>query len=125
MSTLGTPTRRTVRRPSPRRGWFGARPPRKAGRGRTLAIAGGVALVLLVAAILLQESMPRRAAVNERLSLTDASALLPKDVTLAPQAMVEIPDLPQPSYVLGYVRGEVPVAAFVRWDREAGGYEPG
>ncbi len=82
-----------------------------------------VTLALLLVVILLQETLPRRVSVNERLQPSDMAALLPAGAQMSPAGWLEIVDVPQSSYLVGYVIGDgTPFAAYLKWNRASGKY---
>ncbi len=90
---------------------------------RPLFLFLGLALTLVLAALLLQGlSSPRRSFLENAGAADYRSALQPKWLT-NDQAVVRLPDLPQPSYVVGYSDGASSQAALVAWSQTDSRYE--
>lgn len=84
----------------------------------SLFILGGVVMTALLVAFVLQQSLPRRESVSEKLPPPDFAGLLPPGVAAGAGAPLELPDLPQPSYVVAFA-DELgnPSLALMVWDK--------
>lgn len=91
-------------------------------RKPSLKIAALVAVALLAGAFALQQTLPRRQSVVEPLPPTEATKLLPAGALASPYDPLEVPDLPQSSYIVGYTLNDQPHAAYVRWNRDDHAY---
>ncbi|HTM68779.1 MAG TPA: hypothetical protein VL426_05795 [Candidatus Binatia bacterium] len=87
-----------------------------------------VALVVtgLLLAFVLQRTLPHRESVAERLPPPEFANLLPAGAEAGAGGALELPDSPQPAYVVGYAasNGEIEVALIV-WDKQAEKYRLG
>ena len=85
-----------------------------------------VALVVtgLLLAFVLQRTLPRRESVAERLPPPEFADLLPAGAEGGAGAALELPDSPQPAYVVGFASpGGEGSAALIVWDRREGKYK--
>ncbi len=86
-------------------------------------VALGLVATALIAAFVLQRTLPRREGVAERLPPPEFASLLPSGAEAAAGGALEIPDLPQSSYAVAYKAQDGAVAvALISWDRQQNRY---
>jgi hypothetical protein len=79
-------------------------------------------LAVLIAALALQRAVPFSAPTGGRVPLPNFAAMLPIGARASSSGPVEIPDIPQSSYALGYVTGSGASVAYFRWNRDDQAY---
>ncbi|MEY4745168.1 MAG: hypothetical protein RL272_1113 [Candidatus Parcubacteria bacterium] len=86
-------------------------------------VAVGLVVTALIAAFILQRTMPQRESVAERLPPPEFANLLPAGAEAAAGGALEIPELPQSAYAVGYKaqNGDIAVALIV-WDKQTNRY---
>ncbi|HSD12771.1 MAG TPA: hypothetical protein VLC10_04385 [Patescibacteria group bacterium] len=86
-------------------------------------VAVGLVVTALIAAFVLQRTLPRREAVADRLPPPEFASLLPAGAEAAAGGALEIPDLPQSSYAVGFKAQDGNVAvALIAWDKQQNRY---
>lgn len=100
------------------------RPRRQDRRGRrgpsmvpALIVTVGLAATALLVALLLQRTVERPASIAERAPPPDFAGLLPAGSEISAGGALEIPDVPQPAFVVGYLRGGIAEVGLIAWDR--------
>lgn len=88
----------------------------------SVIVAAAVAMTVLALALLLQETLPRREQLSEPLPLADAVMMLPTGAEPSQYPPLEVPDLPQSSYIVGFMMNDQAFAAFIRWSKDDGKY---
>ena len=91
---------------------------------QTLFVAGGIAASLLLLVFVLQYVVPAGRAVTETLPQPDFSLLLPASAVLTGTAL-EMDELPQPAYIVPFIRNGVANIALVSWNKEDARYDAG
>src|SRR5687767_10945600 len=93
---------------------------RKKKKQQTPSLAAAIAVVVtgLLLAFVLQRTLPRRESVGERLPPPDFAGLLPAGAEAAAGGALELPDTPQPAYVVAYraTNGEIALS-LIAWDK--------
>ena len=90
----------------------------------SLLVLGGVVMTALLITFVLQQTLPRRESVGEKLPPPDFAGLLPPGSAAAAGATLELPDLPQSSYVAAFANeGGDPSLALIVWDKRANKYK--
>ncbi len=85
--------------------------------------AVGLVVTALIAALVLQRTLPRREAVADRLPPPEFASLLPAGAEAAAGGALEIPDLPQSSYAVGFKAQDGNIAvALIAWDKQQSRY---
>ena len=88
-----------------------------------LVVAIALVVTAFLLAFVLQRTLPRRDSVGERLPPPDFAGLLPAGAEAAAGGALELPDTPQPAYVVAYrsVKGEVELS-LIAWDKRDNRY---
>src|SRR5512142_1955108 len=86
-------------------------------------VAVGLVVTALIVAFVLQRTLPQREGVAERLPPPEFASLLPAGAEAAAGGALEIPELPQSSYAVGYKaqNGDIAVA-LIAWNRQESRY---
>lgn len=100
------------------------RPKRARVDASALFMAGGIVASLLLLVLVLQQVVPTGRAIIETLPAPEFAAFVPAGA-IATGATLELPDLPQPAYVVAYSMNGVAGLALVEWDRDAAKYALG
>jgi len=97
---------------------------RRALDARALFMAGGTIVSLLLLVVVLQFVVPSARGITQKLPRPDFSEFLPSgDVLSGP--VLELVDLPQPSYVVAYRSGKTASLGLIVWNRDRAAYELG
>lgn len=96
---------------------------RRAPLAPSFIVAIGLAATVLIFAFVLQRTLPRRDTVAERLPPPDFAGLLPPGAEAGAGGALELSDLPQSSYVVGYKAADGTISvALITWERRSNKY---
>jgi hypothetical protein len=97
--------------------------PKKKTKGASFFVTLAVVLSVLLVAFVLQQTAVLPTSVGTRMPTPDFAKMLGQSAdSVSPAGPLEIPDLPQPSYAVGYLRGGHADVAFFRWMKDKGAY---